>query len=69
MARQIRSGDNEGREMVQQIPGRIQRHKPRSIKILRDGPIARTAFRISPSSVPQSEAGSIHETISDYGDT
>lgn len=55
--------------MVQQVAGRIQRHRPQSIKILRDGPIARTAFRISPSNLPQSEAGSIHDNISDYCDT
>ena len=55
--------------MVQELAGRIQIYRPQSIKILRDGPAARTAFRISPSNLPQSEAGSIHEHISDYGDT
>jgi hypothetical protein len=69
MARQNRLGNKEGREIGQEIAGRIQRHRPQSIEIPRDGPRARTTFRISPSNLPQSEAGSIHESISDYGDT
>jgi hypothetical protein len=69
MARQNKLGNNERRETRQEVAGRTQRHRPRSIKILREGTIARTAFRISPSNLLQSEAGSIHEKIGDYGDT
>lgn len=54
--------------MAQEVVCRIPRHRPKNIKILREG-IARTAFRISPSNLLQSEAGSIHENIGDYGDT
>ncbi len=71
MARQDRSGDNQGREVVQQVAGRIQRHRPQNIEILRDGPIARTASGSHPATCLRAKlaVSTKVSVIMAYGDT
>jgi hypothetical protein len=48
--------------------GGVQKRRPLEIKVLREG-TAKTPFRSSPSMLPRSEYGSIHQNVSDYSDT